>query len=59
MENLVEQMKLVYEMMGRDDFAEAIAKMLSNIYDKCIVNGFTADQAMQITLSFAKSQSGK
>lgn len=59
MKDLVDQMKMVYDLMGRDEFADSIAKMLWNIYKKCIGYGFTEEQAMQITLSFAKSQSGK
>lgn len=59
MEELLEQMKMVYEVMSKDEFAESIAKMLWNIYCKTKDKGFTDEQAMQITLSFAKSQSGK
>lgn len=57
MEKLLEQMKMVYEMMGEDSFAESIATMLWNIYTKCKNKGFTDEQAMAITISFAKSQS--
>ena len=56
MENLIEQMKLVYDVMGKDEFAESIAKMLWNIYTKSKEKGFNDEQAMAITLSFAKSQ---
>lgn len=49
----------VYALMGKDEFAEAIASMLWNIYSKCKQKGFSDEQAMAITLSFAKSQSGK
>lgn len=59
MDELLEQMISVYTMMGKKEFAEAIAKMLWNIYRECIAKGFELDEAMAITLSFAKSQSGK
>ena len=57
MEELIAQMKLIYEVMGKDDFAKSVSKMLWNIYCKCKEEGFSEDQAMSITLSFAKSQS--
>lgn len=59
MEELIKQMQQVYEMMGKKEFAESIATMLRNIYNECISKGFNDEQAMQITLSFAKSQSSK
>lgn len=59
MEEVLTQMKLVYEVMGKDEFAEAISKMLWNIYKHCIEKGFAQDEAMAIVLSFSKSQSGK
>lgn len=45
--------------MGQPEFAGAIAEMLWNIHDACIKKGFSKEEAMSITLSFAKSQSGK
>ncbi len=48
-------MQLVYKVMGSDQMAESVAKMLWNIYSKSKKEGFTDDQAMTITLSFAKS----
>lgn len=48
---------MVYDLMGKDEFAESISKMLWNIYTKSKDKGFTDEQAMTITLSFAKSQS--
>lgn len=59
MEELINQMKMVYEAMGRKEFAEAIATMLWNIYTESKAKGFTDEQAMAITLSFSKSQTGK
>lgn len=59
MEDLIKQMTMVYELMARDEFAESISKMLRNIYSKCKEKGFSEEEAMQITLSFAKSQNGK
>lgn len=59
MEELLKQMMQVYEVMGKKEFATSIATMLWNIYNECILKGFDHDQAMQITLSFAKSQTGK
>lgn len=59
MEEILKQLKMVYDLMGKDEFAESIALMLANIYKKCKKKGFTDEQAMAITLSFAKSQSGK
>lgn len=59
MEDLIKQMKLVYDLMGKKEFSESIAKMLWNINMECINQGFNHEEAMAITLSFAKSQSGK
>lgn len=59
MDELITQMTEIYKLMASDEFAESIAKMLWNIYIKSVQQGFSQDQAMQITLSFAKSQSGK
>lgn len=59
MEELLEQMEMFYKTMAKDDFAESIAKMLWNIYEKSKKQGFTEEQAMEITLSFAKSLSQK
>jgi hypothetical protein len=56
MEELLKQMKMIYELMGKDEFAESIANMLWNIYCKCKEKGFSDDQAMQITLRFSKNQ---
>lgn len=57
MEELVQQMRIVYEIMGSDEFATSIAKMLRNIYQKAKDAGFNDEQAMDITLAFARSQS--
>lgn len=57
MKEILEQMMMVYELMGKDEFAESISKMLWNIYTKCKDKGFSDEQAMAITISFAKSQS--
>ncbi len=59
MEDLLKQMLQVYELMGRQEFSDSIAKMLWNIYNSCIKKGFQHEESMAITLSFAKSQSGK
>ena len=59
MEEIQKQMTMIYEIMGKDEFAEAITSMLWKIYSKCIEKGFAQDEAMAITLSFAKSQSSK
>ncbi len=56
MEELLKQMKMVYEVMGKQEFAETIANMLWNIYSECTKKGFAQDEAMAIVLSFAKSQ---
>lgn len=56
MEALVKQMVEIYKMMGSDDFADAVATMLWNIYSKAKAKGFSEEDAMAITLSFAKSQ---
>lgn len=55
-DKLMEQMTLVYGIMAKDEFANAISTMLWNIYCKSIEKGFSEEQAMSITLSFAKSQ---
>lgn len=57
MDEIIKQMTMVYDLMGKDEFAESISKMLWNIYTKSKDKGFTDEQAMTITLSFAKSQS--
>lgn len=57
MEELLKQMTAVYEIMGKKEFAVSIATMLWNIYNECITKGFCHEEAMAITLSFAKSQS--
>lgn len=59
MEEVLKQMKMVYEVMGQKEFADAIATMLWNIYTSSKEKGFSDDQAMGITLSFAKSQGAK
>lgn len=59
MKELIEQMKMLYEEMGKKEFAESIAAMLWNIYNECISKGFNPDQAMAITLGFSKSMSSK
>lgn len=56
LEEALEQMNLIYEVMGRDEFAESIAKMLWNIYDKSKKVGFSDEQAFQIVCGFAKTQ---
>ncbi len=59
MQELIDQMTLVYKIMSRDEFAEAIATMLWNIYSKAKDKGFSEQDALAITLSFSKSQTGK
>jgi hypothetical protein len=59
MEQIVEQMKLIYKMMASDDFAEAVADMLWNIYTKAKAKGFSDQQAMDLALSFAQSMTNK
>ena len=56
---LVKQMEQVFKLMGKEEFADSIATMLWSIYSKCCEKGFAQDEAMAITLSFAKSQSSK
>jgi len=58
-EQLKAQFNMLFEIMAEDDFTEAVSTMLWNMYTKLKEKGFTDDQAMMITTSFAKNQSGK
>jgi hypothetical protein len=57
LEELVGQLTLVLKAMATDEFADSVATMLWNVYSKSKEKGFSDEQAMSITLSFAKSQS--
>lgn len=59
MEEIKKQMRLIYEIMGEESFADAVATMLWNIYCKCKEKGFSEEQSMAVTINFAKSQSNK
>lgn len=59
MEELLKQMNMVYEIMGKKEFSQAVVTMLWNIYTEAKLKGFSDEQAMAITLNFSKSPSPK
>lgn len=48
---------MLFEIMAEDDFTEAVSTMLWNMFTKLKEKGFSDEQAMMITTSFAKNQS--
>lgn len=56
MENLDQMLIQIYKIMGTDEYAEAVAQSMWNIYQKLKEKGFTEEQALSITLHFAKAQ---
>jgi uncharacterized protein (UPF0335 family) len=60
MEKELKKMMLVmYEIMGSKEFTSSIAKMLWALYQELKSVGFGDQQAMDIVINFAKSQSNK
>ena len=47
-EEMKEQLKFLYEIMGDDELVEVIANMSWKLFKKLKEKGFTEDQAMQI-----------
>jgi len=55
-EEILKQLTAILKVMATDEFANTLAGMLWNIYSKSKEKGFTDEQAMSITLIFAKNQ---
>jgi hypothetical protein len=55
-EELKEQMKMIYEVLGDSDTGRVIAKMFRNLYLGLIKEGFTEEQALQIVRAFNASK---
>ncbi len=53
-EELIETMMTLTEAMGDPRFTKALAKTLWQVFTDLQEQGFTKDQAMQLTISFAK-----
>jgi hypothetical protein len=48
MNELKEQMKVVYEIMGDPELIESIANLSWNLYTALVAKGFSPEQAMLI-----------
>lgn len=58
-QQLSDTMTVIYKVMVSDEFTDSVADMMWKIYQKLKAKGFSEQQAMDITLHFAKSQSTK
>lgn len=55
-EELINQMKMIFELMGSDEFTGSVANFSWNMYQKLIAKGFSEDQAMKIVSGMAKTK---
>ena len=51
MKEVIDSMKLIYDLMASKDFASAIAQMYWNIYQQLSAKGFTEQQALTLLAS--------
>ena len=51
MNEIIEQMKMVYDLMASADFANSVARMHRNTFNRLVSEGFNEDQAMQIVVN--------
>lgn len=58
-EEMKKMLTMVYKIMASEEFTDALATMMWNIYEKLKTKGFTEEQAMNIALHFAKMNTGK
>lgn len=52
MDEIIKQMKQLYDLMADKELAQAISKMYWNIFTELKNAGFTEDQAFQIVSKF-------
>lgn len=55
-EELKQQMKLIYELLGDEELTDAIAKMCWALFTKLKNVGFTEEQAMQIVQNYGNNK---
>lgn len=51
MKDLIEQMKMVFDLMASDEFVDSAASFAWKMYGKLKEKGFTDEQAIQIVIS--------
>lgn len=54
-EELLQIMKLMFDVMASDDFTDAVAGFCWNMKIKLVAKGFTEDQAMKIVVGMSKA----
>lgn len=55
-EQIQEQMKLIFEVMGSEEFTEAVASFAWNMFTKLKSKGFTESQAIKIVTGMSKAK---
>lgn len=55
-EELMEQLKMIFEIMADEEFTESVANFSWKMYQKLLSKGFSEDQAMKIVAGMAKTK---
>jgi len=50
-DEILQQFKLIFEVMGSDEFTDTVATFCWNLYTKLKAKGFTDDQAIRLVTS--------
>ncbi len=58
LEQMKKQMRIVYDMMGDEGMAEAVATMYKNLFEALKKKGFSDEQALNIVSSFGGKVAG-
>jgi hypothetical protein len=53
MEDIKDQLKVIYQVLADPELGESIAKMYKNLFDSLVKQGFTEGQAMEIVGRFS------
>ena len=55
-EELMEQMKMIYEIMGSEEFTDAVADFCWKMFTKLTAKGFSQQEAITILSSMTKAK---